>query len=134
MNEQQRRELLGEIRGLTATVGKDLPDELDVQGTTIDVREFVFECKRLDAIPEGERERIEDVKTQLRRERLERKQRLEREDISLEEGENLVESIQGLDRALNALDGLDEPAIGEELRQKELEDARELLSLMRYQG
>lgn len=134
MNEQQRRELLGEIQRSTGVIGTDLPDELDVQGTTIDVREFVFECKRLDAIPEGERERIEDVKGKLRRERLERKQRLEREDISLEEGEDLVESIHGLDRALNGLDGLDEPDIGEQLRQEKLEDARELLSLMRFRG
>jgi hypothetical protein len=134
MNEQQRRELIGEIQRSTGTIGSDLPDELDVQGTTIDVREFVFECKRLDAIPEGERERIDDVKADLRRERLERKQRLEREDISVAEGEDLVESIHGLDRALNALDGLDEPDLGEQLRHEKLEDARELLSLMRYQG
>jgi hypothetical protein len=134
MNEQQRRELIDEIQRSTGTIGSDLPDELDVQGTTIDVREFVFECKRLDAIPEGERERIDDVKADLHRERLERKQRLEREDISVAEGEDLVESIHGLDRALNALDGLDEPDLSEQLRQEKLEDARELLSLMRYQG
>ncbi|WP_232701379.1 DUF5788 family protein [Halobacterium wangiae] len=131
MNEPQRRELLGEVRRSTGTIGEEMPEELDVQGTTIDVREFVFECKRLDAIPEGERDRIEDVKSKLRRERLERKQRLEREAITLEEGEELVESIHGLDRALTALDGLDEPDIGEQLRQKELEDARELLALLR---
>jgi hypothetical protein len=112
-------------------VGREIPDELTVQGTTIDVKEFVFECKRLDAVPESERERVEAVKTELRRERLERKQRLEREDVTRQEGERLVESIHGIDRALNALEGLDAPSIGEDLRQKQLEDARELLSLIR---
>ena len=108
-----------------------MPDELAVQGTTIDVKEFVFECKRLDTVPDSERERVEEVKTMLRRERLERKQRVEREDITHEEGERLVESIHGIDRALNALEGLETPDIGEELRQKKLEGARELLSLIR---
>ncbi|MXR21864.1 DUF5788 family protein [Halobacterium bonnevillei] len=131
MDDRERRQLLEKLRRPAGTVGREIPDELTVQGTTIDVKEFVFECKRLDAIPERERERVEAVKTELRRERLERKQRLEREDVTRQEGERLVESIHGIDRALNALEGLDAPSIGEELRQKQLEDARELLSLMR---
>ncbi|WP_435347758.1 DUF5788 family protein [Haloarchaeobius sp. HRN-SO-5] len=131
MDEHQRRELLGDIDRPSRTIGGDVPETLTVQGTTVDLKEFVFECKRLDTIPEAERERIEDVKTKLRRERLERKQRVAREDISHEEGERLVRSIHGIDRALNALDGLDTPGIEEELRQKKLEDARELLALIR---
>jgi hypothetical protein len=131
MDDRERRQLLEKLRRPAGTVGREIPDELTVQGTTIDVKEFVFECKRLDAVPESERERVEAVKTELRRERLERKQRLEREDVTRQEGERLVESIHGIDRALNALEGLDAPSIGEDLRQKQLEDARELLSLIR---
>jgi hypothetical protein len=130
MDDETRRDLLHEVRRPSGTVGKDLPDELTVQGTTIDVREFVFECKDLDAIPESERERIEAVETQLRRERLQRKQQLEDGDITEAEGAELVRSIHGLDRALTAIDGLDTPDIEEELRQKKLEDARELLALL----
>jgi len=131
MDDRERRQLLEKLRRPAGTVGREIPDELTVQGTTIDVKEFVFECKRLDSVPESERERVEAVKTELRRERLERKQRLEREDVTRQEGERLVESIHGIDRALNALEGLDAPSIGEDLRQKQLEDARELLSLIR---
>ena len=131
MNDRQRRRLLDDVRRSSGALGKEMPDELAVQGTTIDVKAFVFECKRLDTVPDSERERVEEVKTMLRRERLERKQRVEREDITHEEGEELVESIHGIDRALDALEGLDTPEIGEELRQKELDDARELLSLIR---
>ncbi|MFD1646259.1 DUF5788 family protein [Haloarchaeobius litoreus] len=131
MDDETRRELLHEVRRPSGTVGKDLPDELTVQGTTVDVREFVFDCKRLDTIPESERERIEEVESQLRRERLQRKQRLEDGDITETEGKKLVRSIHGLDRALTALEGLDTPDIEEELRQKKLEDARELLALIR---
>ncbi len=71
------------------------------------------------------------MKTKLKRERLARKQRIEREEITEEEGERLVRSIHGIDRALTALEGLDTPNIEEEMRLKKLEDARELLSLIR---
>lgn len=130
MNERERRGLLDEINRSSATVGKAIPDELTVQGTTVDLKEFVFECKRLETIPDSERERIEALERKLRRERLGRKQRIEREDVTVEEGERLVRSIHGIDRALNALDGLDSPGIGEKLRRKKLEDARELRDLI----
>ncbi|WP_207591530.1 DUF5788 family protein [Halomontanus rarus] len=130
MNDRQRRRLLERVDRPSQTIGEDVPDELTVQGTTIDLKAFVFECKRLETIPKHERERIETVKTDLRRERLERKQRIAREDLAVEEGERLVQSIHGIDRALNALEGLDSPSIGEQIRRKRLEDARELRSLL----
>lgn len=129
MNESQRRDLLGRIRSLSGALGADLPDEVDVQGTTVDLTEFVFECKRLDAIPEGQRERIEETKRVLRRERLERKRKIENDAVSYEDGEEFVRTIHGIDRAINALEGLDEPDLGEQLREKELEDASALLAL-----
>lgn len=133
MNDEQRRQLLGRVRRLTGTVGTDIPDEITVQGTELDLNKFVFECKRLDSIPENERERIEEMKRKLKRERLQRKQRIADADISYVEGKRLVRTIRGIDRAVNALEGLDSPDIGEELRQKKLEDARQLLEIVDLQ-
>ncbi|WP_226480906.1 DUF5788 family protein [Natrinema amylolyticum] len=130
MNDRKRQRLLDRIRRPSGTLGEDLPDEITVQGTAIDLTEFVFECKRLETISEDERNHIEETKRQLKRERLARKQRIARDDISEEEGDRLVRSIHGLDRALNALEGLDEPSVSEKIRQKKLEDARELQSLI----
>jgi len=130
MDDHERRELLGRIRKLSATVGKEVPDEITLQGETVDLNALVFELKALDAIPPAERERVEALKTDLQRERLQRKQRIERDEVAFEEGERLVETIHGIDRALRALEGLDEPDIGEQLRQKKLQDARELRSLI----
>lgn len=130
MNERQRRQLLERTRRPSATLGGEIPEEITVQGTTVDLNQFVFECKRLETIPEDERERIEEVKTKLRRERLERKRRIERDEIRYEEGERLVRTIHGIDRALNALEGLDSPDIEEQIRRKKIEDARELLALL----
>ena len=131
MDERTRRRLLDRIDRPSQTVGATMPDELTVEGTTIDLTEFVFECERLETIPDAERDRVEEAKRTLRRERLRRKQRVADEDITVDEAETLVESIHGFDRALNALEGLDTPDYDEQLRQKRLDDARELLELVR---
>lgn len=134
MNDRQRQRLLDRVRRQSKTVGKEIPERLTVQGTTLDLKEFVFECKRLETIPADERERIEETKRKLQRERLQRKQRIARDDLSYDEGERLVGSIHGIDRALNALEGLDEPDIGEQIRRKRIEDAREVLALLDATG
>lgn len=130
MNDQERRELLGRVERSSRTIGGSIPDELTVQGRTVALNEVVFRYKRLETTSETERERLEDLKRDLRRERLARKRRIERETLSREAGERLVETIHGIDRAINALENLDGPDVSEELRQKEREDARELLTLI----
>lgn len=131
MNESQRRELLGRLRRPSNTVGADLPEEITVDGTTVDLTELLFEIEALDAIPPDERDRLEAVKSALRRERLARKRRIEDGEVSYETGRRLVESVRGIDRAINALEELDTPDIEEQLRRKQLQDARELVSLVR---
>ncbi|MWG35069.1 DUF5788 family protein [Halomarina oriensis] len=131
MDELTRQRLLDRIGRPSKTVGVAMPDELTVDGTTIDPNELVFECSKLETIPDAEREQLESAKKTLRRERLRRKQRIADGDVTVEEGEALATQIHGLDRALNALEELDTPSFGEELRQKKLDDARELLALVR---
>ena len=106
MQEFQRKQLLERIQREGATVGADIPDRITVQGDELDLQEFVFEIRRRDTVPTGERERVERAKKNLRRERLQRKQRIEEDDISFEEGEELAKAIIGIDRALNALEQL----------------------------
>lgn len=130
MNERQRERLLDRIERPSRTIGEEIPEQLSVLGTTIDLKEFVFECNRLETIPEDEQDRIEEMKRDLRRERLARKHRIARDDISYEEGERIARSIHGIDRAVNALESIDSPGIDEELRQKRIEDAKELLALL----
>ncbi|MFD1514756.1 DUF5788 family protein [Halomarina rubra] len=129
MDERTRQRLLDRIERPSQTIGASMPDELVVDGTTVDLRQFVFDCERLETIPADLREDLEATKRTLRRERLERKQRVARADLTVEEAEDVVESVHGIDRALNALEGLDAPDYGERLRQKEREDAREVLAL-----
>jgi len=130
MNDRERQRLLDATRRQSGTIGERIPETVTVQSEELPLREFVFECKRLDAVPESERERIEETKRRLQRERLARKQRIEDGDIDRAEGEALVDDIRGLDRAINALEGLDEPDYAEQLRRKQIEDAEKLLSLI----
>ncbi|PSP70004.1 hypothetical protein BRC79_03125 [Halobacteriales archaeon QH_8_67_27] len=130
MNERERQRLLDSTQRKSGTIGEEIPETVTVQGSEVDLREFVFECKRLKAVPDEERERIEEMERKLKRERLARKQRIADDDITYEEGERLVDVIRGLDRALNALEGLDSPSLSEELRRKRIRDAEKLLSLV----
>lgn len=106
MKEFERKQLLERVNREGATVGTQIPDRIDIQGEQIDLKQFVFEIKRRDTIPPGERERVDEAKRSLRRERLERLQPIEDGEISYEEGRRLVEDIVGIDRALNALEQL----------------------------
>jgi len=126
----ERKGLLERVEREGATVGASIPETVSVQGRDIDLREFVFEIKRRDTVPAGERDRVEQAKTNLRRERLQRKERLEEADISFEEGERLVESIIGIDRALNALESLGATNLEAEEQAKEAADQKRWVSFL----
>ncbi len=126
MREFERKQLLERIEREGATIGADIPDSITIQGDDIDLQEFVFEIRRRETVPSGERERVERAKKNLRRERLQRKQRIEdeEEEISFEEGEALAQSIIGIDRALNALEQLGGVDLEGEAQAKEAADRK----------
>ena len=130
MKEYERKQLLERIGRDGATVGAAIPDRIDIQGESVDLREFVFEIKRRDTVPPGERERVEQAKTNLRRERLQRKQRIEDGDISREEGERLAEAIIGIDRALNALENLGPTDLEAEMEAQERADKQRWMNFL----
>ena len=130
MKEYQRKQLLERVNREGATVGVDIPERIDVQGEEIDLREFVFEIKRRDTIPAGERERVERAKKNLRRERLQRLQRIENDEVSYEEGKRLVESIVGIDRALNALEQLRPVDLEREAERKKAADEKRWVNFL----
>jgi hypothetical protein len=133
VKEFERKQLLERIEREGATVGADIPDRITVQGEEIELQQFVFEIKRRETIPSGERERVERAKKNLRRERLQRKQRIEDEeaDISYEEGKHLVEDIIGIDRALNALEQLGPVDLEREVEAQEAQDRKRWMNFLR---
>ena len=130
MREFERKQLLERIERESATVGVDIPERITVQGEPIDLQSFVFEIKRRETIPPGERDRVERAKKNLRRERLQRKQRIEDEEISFKEGERLAESIVGIDRALSALEQLGPVDLEAEARAQERADTQRWMNFL----
>jgi len=131
VQEYQRKQLLERVEREGATVGTAIPEEIDVQEETIDLRSFVFEIKRRETVPPGEHERVEQAKRNLRRERRKRRRRLESESISYQEGERLTEAIVGIDRALEALESLGPSDIESEKQAKEAADQKRWMTFLK---
>ena len=131
MKEYERKLLLERIDREGATVGASIPDRIDLQGTEVDLREFVFEIKRRDTVPEGEREKVEQAKRNLRREKIERRELIEGNEVTFEEGERLAEAIIGIDRALEALQSLGSANIEGEIRAKEAADQKRWMGFLK---
>jgi predicted Zn-dependent peptidase len=131
VKEYQRKQLLERVNREGAIVGADIPDEIAIQGETIDLRSFVFEIKRRETIPDGERERVEQAKKNLRRERLQRYQQVEDGEESYEEGERQVQAIIGIDRALNALEQLRPVDLEAEAARQDAADKQRWMSFLK---
>ncbi|MFB6091167.1 MAG: DUF5788 family protein [Halobellus sp.] len=131
MKEFERKQLLERVNREAATVGADIPETIDVQGEEIDLRDFVFEIKRRDTVPPGERDRVERAKKNLRRERLQRLQRIEDGEIPYEKGEELAESVVGIDRALNALEQLEPADLQREADAQEATDRKRWMTFLK---
>ena len=127
----ERKQLLERIGRESATLGVDIPEEIEVQGEEIDLQSFVFEIKRRDTIPPGERERVDTAKRNLRRERLERKERIEDGEVSYEEGDRLANSIIGIDRALEALEQLGAANVEQEQQAQEAADKKRWMKFLK---
>ncbi len=124
MEPFERKQLLERIDRDGATVGRQIPAEIDVQGETVELRSFVFETKRLATIPSERRERIETLKVALRRERTERVERIETEALDFETADQLADSVIGIDRALSALSQLGPVDLAAEIAAKEAADSK----------
>ena len=131
MKEYRRKQLLERVDRESSTVGSRIPERIEVLGEPLELREFVFEIKRLDALPPGERDRVGRAKKRLRRERLARRQRIEAGEVSYEEGRELAESIHGIDRALNALASLEPTDLEAEAARQDAADRKRWLSFLK---
>jgi hypothetical protein len=131
VKEYDRKRLLERIEREGATVGVEIPESIEVQGEEIDLHEFVFEIKRRETVPAGERERVQRAKKNLRRERLQRRQEIEDGEIPFEEGERLANSIVGIDRALNALESLGPTDVEAEADAKEAADRKRWVNFLK---
>jgi predicted Zn-dependent peptidase len=131
VKEFERKQLLERVDREGSTVGAAVPEQIEVQGEPFELREFVFEIKRRDTVPAGERERVEQAKKNLRRERLLRRQTIETGEVSYSRAQELADSILGIDRALNALESLEPTDLEAEASAKEAADRKRWLDFLK---
>lgn len=131
MKEFERKQLLERIDRDGATVGVRIPDSVRVQGEEVELRDFVFEIKRRDTVPPGERDRVERAKRNLRRERIERREVIEAGEVSFAEGEAVADAIVGIDRALEALESLGASSIERDAEAQAAADTKRWMSFLK---
>jgi len=131
VQEYERKQLLERIDRESSTLGVEIPERIEIQGEEIQLREFVFEIKRRETVPAGERDRVERAKRNLRRERLERRDRIETGEISFERGEELADAIIGIDRALEALENLRSESVEAEAKRQEAADTKRWMDFLK---
>ena len=130
MKSYERKQLLARIDREGATIGASIPETITVEGEPLELRAFVFEVRSRESVPAEDREEIELAKRNLRRERIARRDRIEAGDISRERGEELAESIIGIDRALHALSDLGTADIEAEAEAQERADRKRWVSFL----
>ena len=131
MKPYEREGLIERVEREGATVGATIPDTVSVQGREMNLSEFVFETRKKDGVAPERRETVEEAKRNLRRERVERRSRLEEEAMTVEEGEALTASIVGIDRALHALNDLGPTDLAGEAKASEAADRKRWMSFLK---
>jgi hypothetical protein len=123
----ERDRLLERIDREGATVGASIPDRLSIDGDPIDLRSFVHEARRAEGPPER---RVREVVRGLRGERRRRRERIEEGDLTRADGEDLADSILGIDRALTVLEADGETDIEAESERRQQADRKRWLNFV----
>lgn len=128
----ERESLLERIDRDGATVGASIPGQLTVQGEEVDLRGEIFALARDAPLSPDQQARRHELTVGLRRERTARVNRLKEGDVDRSTGESIVETVTGIDRALDALTAVGEPDdIESEIRRRELGDKKRWRSFLK---
>ena len=114
IGDNVREALLDRVTSQSATVGASVPDEVEVDGTALDLSAFIVESRKVDAVPPALDRKVTAARDALRAERERRLDRLETEPLDRETAETIAEEVVGIDRALNALEGIRRPGFADE--------------------
>jgi|AntRauMinimDraft_4_1070384.scaffolds.fasta_scaffold02934_4 hypothetical protein len=146
MNESLREELLDRVNSRTATIGASVPDTVSIDGTAVDLSEFIVETRAIETVPPEIDRKVSSVKAVLRAERERRMDRLKGTEgvdagaddaandadaqLDRETAEALADEIVGIDRALNALDTIRHPDFADEHQSAALDGHERWLSFV----
>ena len=113
-DDDAREALLDRVNSPSATVGASVPDEVEVAGEAVDLSAFIVETRNVDAVPPALDRKVTAARESLEAERERRIERIETDAIDRETAEALADEAIGIDRALNALEGIRRPGFADE--------------------
>lgn len=122
LTRAQRRDLLERANRQSATIGQELPETITVGDDELPLEEFLIETRKVEGVPDDVKPLVRETERELTAERERLVDRLESAPIDRETGEEIVESIVGIDRAKNALRSLRRKRFGAEARSASLDD------------
>jgi hypothetical protein len=114
IDDDAREALLDRVNSPSATVGASVPDEVEVDGEAVDLSAFIVETRNVDAVPPALDRKVTAARESLEAERERRIERIETDAIDRETAEALADEAIGIDRALNALEGIRRPGFADE--------------------
>ena len=130
MNKAERQELLDRVNRQSATIGASTPDTITIQGEELDLQEFLIETRNIETLPAETSELVSRARQSLATERQQRVDRLETDQLSREEAEQLADEIVGIDRARNALKTIRHPDFGDQAATTNVDDHKRWLSFV----
>lgn len=132
MKSYEREALLEKVDRGGSFVGAGIPEEIKLDSEEVRLRKHIFELKSKDSITQRERENAEKLKKKVRRKRHSLYLRLKKDEMTKEEGEEIVELIVGLDRALTSLKQLErETDLNQEAKNAEKADTKRWINFLR---
>jgi hypothetical protein len=108
LTDEERYRILARLHATLSWVGVRIPDELDLDGERVQLRELVDRFVFDDFIDEEERAQVMALIDKLEDKSEILKDELEVEDLTLEEAEKILERAIGVLRAIDELEHLED--------------------------
>ncbi|TQQ80002.1 hypothetical protein EGH24_11040 [Halonotius terrestris] len=130
MDDAEREALIGRVNKQGSTVGASIPETITIDDEAIELAEFIIETREIDELPPDAEEILEQAKRTFRSERATRMERLETAPLDQAAAEALADEINGIDRALNALETIRHPDYGEQSKSATIDDYKRWLGFV----
>lgn len=131
MRDYEREALRERVQREGSTVGASIPEVVEVDGEEIHLRRRVMELTATSDPAEDRRAEVDRLRRGLRGLRRELVADIDRPGLTGAEGDEIVERVAGIDRALNALAQLDAPGVAEQARRQARLDERRWMEFLR---
>lgn len=130
MDDSERTALLQQVNKQSATVGASIPETVPIQGTEIELAEFIIETRGIEQLPPESESVLAEAKRAFRTARAERVEQIESAELDREQAEAIADEIVGIDRALNALETIRHPDFGDQSQAETVEDYKRWLGFV----